>query len=1130
MYRLSFIVAVLFLAISTSRAQVNLPTGRAEFNFPLYSYSDGNRLSTSVSLNYTGGGGIKVDEMASSVGLGWELQYGGIISRTAIGEPDDQIGRDLDGFDAIGTGFYKHTYPTLCETRAGWVPMFSAPARFFKHDAQTIADKEEDIFAFRFGKDHGSFVIGKDGTILPLEQTNLKIEKFEEDMSASQIVTRISKFVITTEDGIQYVFNDKTLNRIISYETAPPVQFALEVPVANRSYHLMKTNFKVNNYYSVDNWLLSEIINPLTGKKITFNYESYSLDYITGEDAIQSIEKVDDTNYKNVIQWIQRRFNGVVKRISAIQLPNNTSIEFTYFDNNRVDLAGDKALKQVAIKENSQERSGYVFSYQYFAKNVTRPFNYAFPADEAPYARLSLMSVQRKGTGGYLDKPYSFSYYIGHISGNTGWVPARMTPSRDHWGYYNAIAVYPYDNSLNIYKNMANLFAARGRAVHPMCTAQNGCLKTVTYPTGGTLNFEYEQNTAWANNTVKSVGGVRVKKITQSDAIDNAKLITSEYKYVDEAGHPSGWGYEDPVYEDKTTTTLVVPDEGDYYAAVMVYNMAPNVLSYLLALDKDAAHIAKLMGEQYASSALQITLYTAVLTYMVGKIFSPSGELRVETKTNDVSNSSHPKNMNPLPFLYKRVEVYSGTQTENIGKTVHEFTSNDDFPITVQEFKKPYSSRQRYFSGAYGLPKRSKIFNKLNEPVKEVYNKYKFYFTENTDLIFHSLKCSPAVTLICPVDNYSSNSYRISFLTDDYYPLIGRTELEYSTEKTYSDNNYMMQRTDYTYDPVFFDLKKVSTVNSLGETVEKRMYYPYDYNIDGPLAEMKDKNILDATIATETWLLKPSGEELLVDAELSDYQQISNGDYMPVNVYRLNSTSPVGKAIIGEFDPEQLNRNGTYLKQESIYSYNDNGDVSQALAHGRLESSLFDDNGEETIAIVMNATTGNIAYSSFEERGLGSWQIPAAGLSMITTDATSPTGNRCMKLSATSTLTKTGLDAAKEYFVTYWYKGGAVTLSGATVTKDITGQTVNGWTFKMLRIRQPASLSVTGTAYIDELRLYPVDAKMVTKCYNELTKVSAMTAADNTTVYYEYDELGRLKITRDAQRNIVGLHEYKDRQ
>lgn len=1129
MYKFSLLTGVLLLILYTSKAQVNLPTGRAEFNFPLYNYSDGNRLSTSVSLNYTGGGGIKVDELASSLGLGWELQYGGIISRTALGEPDDQVGRNLEGFDAIGDGFSKHTYPKGCTPKMAWVPLFETPTRFYKHDAQTISDKEQDIFTFRFGNEGGSFVMGMDGSILPLNNTKLRIEKVEEDMTASQIVTRISKFIITTESGIQYIFNDKTLNRIISYETNTPAQFFPTQNVVNRTYFLARTNYRMNNYYSVDNWLLSEIINPLTGKKITFNYEAYTLEYIAGEDATQSVEKVDDSNYKEVVQWIQRRFSGIVKRISSIQFPNNTSVEFTYFDNNRIDLPGDKALKQIVIKENGQEKSGYVFTYQYFSKANMRPFTYSFPADEVTNARLSLLSVQRKGVNNYLDKPYTFSYIVGDKTGMYGWVPPRMSATKDHWGYYNAVTTYLYDNNLNIYKNLSNLFTSRFRVVYPFRAAENGMLKTVEYPTGGKLNFEYELNTTWVANEVKNAGGLRVKKISQSDAVDNSKLIATEYKYVDEAGHPSSWGYEEPVYADKTSALIVLPGNVDFYAAVMVYNMLPNMLSQaLIRLDQLAGLKAAQLGQSYAGSGLQITLFSAILTFMGSRLFS-SG-LSVQEKSSDVAFSTHPRNVNPLPFLYKRVEVYRGTVADNIGKEVYTFTSDEDFPLIVPEYKKPYSSRPRCFGAAYGLIKQCKIFNKLNEPVKEIYNKYNVRVKEQSTGLHYSMKCTPSQTLVTTHENFPSYSTSIGFSSDGYYAVTGRVELEYTTEKSYSSSDYMMERTDYTYDPVFFDVKKVTTINSRGETIEKRMYYPYDYNIVGPLTQMKNKNILNTLVSTETWLMKTGGPQLLVDAEVLDYQQIANGDYKPVNVYNLNSDMPVDKAVIGDFDATKLKRSDVYLKLENTYSYNSLGDVNQILNRGILQCNIKDDNSEVTIAAIKNAGVNDIAYSSFEERAMGNWQIPVGGTSMITADTTSPTGKRCLKLATSSTLGKSGLNPTKEYVVSYWYKGGTVAVSGATIVKDVTGQTINGWTLKILRVKQVGSLSISGTAYVDEVRLYPADAKMVTRCYNELMKVNTETAADNTAVYYEYDDLGRLKVTRDALKNIVGLHEYKDKQ
>ena len=71
--------------------QVNLQTGTPAINIPLYSISDaGNGLETSVSLAYSGGNGIKVDGVSSPTGTGWDLAFGGSITRITHGQPDDQ--------------------------------------------------------------------------------------------------------------------------------------------------------------------------------------------------------------------------------------------------------------------------------------------------------------------------------------------------------------------------------------------------------------------------------------------------------------------------------------------------------------------------------------------------------------------------------------------------------------------------------------------------------------------------------------------------------------------------------------------------------------------------------------------------------------------------------------------------------------------------------------------------------------------------------------------------------------------------------------------------------------------------------------------------------------------------------
>lgn len=66
---------------------VNHLNGLPDISFPLYVVKEGF-LSVPITLSYHGGG-IKVNEWASNMGLGWTLITGGVISRTAYGHPDE---------------------------------------------------------------------------------------------------------------------------------------------------------------------------------------------------------------------------------------------------------------------------------------------------------------------------------------------------------------------------------------------------------------------------------------------------------------------------------------------------------------------------------------------------------------------------------------------------------------------------------------------------------------------------------------------------------------------------------------------------------------------------------------------------------------------------------------------------------------------------------------------------------------------------------------------------------------------------------------------------------------------------------------------------------------------------------
>ena len=80
-------VSGLNLAINDD--SVNLSTGKIMPSIPLSTISC-SKLNDQVNLVYTGGSGIKVNDIASDVGLGWELNVGGFISREVRGLPDER--------------------------------------------------------------------------------------------------------------------------------------------------------------------------------------------------------------------------------------------------------------------------------------------------------------------------------------------------------------------------------------------------------------------------------------------------------------------------------------------------------------------------------------------------------------------------------------------------------------------------------------------------------------------------------------------------------------------------------------------------------------------------------------------------------------------------------------------------------------------------------------------------------------------------------------------------------------------------------------------------------------------------------------------------------------------------------
>ncbi len=311
----------------------------------------------------------------------------------------------------------------------GFIPRFENPLKSYRHSRRSQADREQDHFLFSFGDVQGKFIIGKNGSILPIEDTRLKFVKYDANMLNQGIRTTISQFDITATDGMIYKFRDfeKTeitrnnatsdngvvnslTNIALSVSGAPPLQ-----------------------KYVITKWFLSEIVNPFTNEKIVFEYETFTID-----DIISKIPIHQASSGTSSVTLVQNKLKVITKKLKKITLPDGHELVFTYNTNSRQDLQGDKALQKISVRYNGADKYAYLFTHGYFFKNEIKDESFTPSASEKRFMRMCLKSVQKEGVNAEKEPPLSFSYYSGdNASDDQDCVPPRYSLAQDYYGYYN---------------------------------------------------------------------------------------------------------------------------------------------------------------------------------------------------------------------------------------------------------------------------------------------------------------------------------------------------------------------------------------------------------------------------------------------------------------------------------------------------------------------------------------------------------------------------------------------------------------------------------------------------------------------------------------------------------------------
>lgn len=1177
------LLIIIILGSGEGFAQVNLPTGGATFSLPIFNWKDTkSRLNTLIELNYNSGNGLKVNDLPSNVGQGWSLISGGVITRIQAGEPDDQKPNPGNGTIEDVTR-YPAGYLYDTSSRQGYsntltkYPIFPDKNHIYKQHNDVAADKELDHFAFQFNGRSGVFVLGKNsyGSLGPvfLGDTKMKVW-FDQDegMINQGIRTTISVFYIQDENGLIYKFAQHDLTKVLKVKycnsnlTAKYTQPNFKS--GGRYYEEMYDNDpSIVNPYIINSWFLTEIKDTLTKDSISFNYNMRNID----ADAGTSITYYSPKNYSIVSH---ARSVSQTPAISSIIFPDGHKAVFKY-GAARIDMKGDSVLASIDIEYQNRYLSKYILNTAYFIRN-----RYGNPKTdfENKSARLCLLSIQKMGIDlKDEDHPYLFDYYLGSSAGDD-FVPPPFFHLKDNWGYYNG------DQSKEVngtsIKTTSSPFNLENVQLKGLCFlrdgvtgtiintkegyAKNGLLHQITFPTGSSLNYDYDQNKAIINGQNIFVGGVHVSKTTVTDGgysnDCNHPIVTNYKYYLDPAYTQSSlWGVETPL-NSMTVTNHYSPEKKYFklFSLSCKYHFQyPGILSrdntvalttgqQILAILSKVAGFAGTVSEvidiiQFAAgatgpAAIIIDAIATIVNAVVSCFISQTSDNSMTIYYNSDLHAS-----NPLPSQFKRVEV--SENSGSTGKTVYEFTSSDDYPFW-DAVNPTFSMKQRYAYWTYGLPKRTTIYDNAGHPIRQTENFYDTAFSREY-LFCHSCYTAYTSYKALVVKNSSQNSkdwdnnslYKnvdyTSDLTsnpdmkvDGYDAITGRYLLDSTIEREFKKgdpNQYMATSTEFSYNnnlypTINYEVNQIKTTQSNGDILYKTIRY------DNGL--LNDNNIVTTPFETTNSFIKKNETTRYYTGEsVTEYTSLINGNIVPSKTLVQRFNAPVAESSMSFYAYPNSPSNPAY-KETQTFSYDNNSNLTGIKDEGNHSvANIYDYNDKYVVASVINAVAGldKAAYTSFETTDFSrsGWTMNGIAVYSI---SSAITGTNSLTLSSGKSLTSS-LNTAKPYTLSFWASNSMTVTGNATLTKS--APSINGFTYYEYKIAQgTATVAVSGSGNIDELRLYPQNARMRTVTYDPLIGKTSECDENNRVTYYEYDALGRMRFIKDENRNVVKMYEY----
>jgi hypothetical protein len=961
-------------------------TGVSSVNVPIYSIDLGS-FNLPISAAYHGSG-IKIDDIPSNIGMGWSLLAGGSISIQVNGLLDERV----NGFNYMHPQFNKvknlsfnTTFPAMSLACSGFFaedPLYyytGQDIEFLRGLHFGIDDSEPDIYAFNFGGQSGKFFEDEKGVFRTIPFSKMKIVRKYNSGS-------VKGYEITDEGGNVFEFFQLEESQTNTYNLCTPNPNNISQQGVSRSYHLTKVRTPLNE--TIELTYRANGCTAVLQKQITRSrYLNPNSPCITGPGGTGNA----NIDIYNCASTTTMDIGGM--QIDSINASNGAQIVFSYSVQNRLDIPA-KSLERVEVRS---KYDGKAFRSFDFIKDYW-------------CGRLRLTSIREGGK-----PPYQFIY-------DNDPLPARLSTSQDHWGYYNGAT-----NATLLPKDEFNGFnSGADREPNPVFV-QAGMLKKVIYPTGGFSEYIYEPNEYFVSSVtlkqVKEVGATLSSFpnqtrtyaftvpsnssrhiLTYTNTYDGT-VLHNDYCYIRIYG-PNNYVLQlvgsDP-YKSASLQpgdyTLEIENVGSTYQADITIQWF-NAVSVPPHNEIGGGLRIK---EIKAKDGMTSTAVSKKFEYYIPGTKNSSGvnmyepayfEIYDETRLSVSSCVTYPSvwscqsrvqssiSKAPLSFSngyhvgYSDVTEYNNNKSEN-GYTYTKYIIDNSNSLSAPS-SPPYPPQINY-DWVNGLPVEQNVYKAVGSQfeivskTKSTYNYMSFDKNASDPNLFtmygakSMLVGPPRVAGYCNLGCISEILSSISFGLQRYQLYSSWHYLVKTEEYLFSNpTSYLYKATEYFYDnPGHLKPTRWVTSNSKGERILTTVKYPMDYvdlsnttDLELGISGLQNKNIIAAEIEKTVHKSNSDGTN---DRVVSSFFNIFHTQFPVVKTIKaMERLSP-----ISDFAPSHVN-NGVVdidprYKDQGYYAINNNGRIiQQKKVNDIAESYVWGYDGKLPVAVITGAEYADV--------------------------------------------------------------------------------------------------------------------------------------------------------------------------